>query len=113
MPDEVRAAADIVLATPHDAARALSALASVLEREAPTDRRGQESIRRNTTAATAAAATTIAVIAQNPVPSPPLMAVAASLIPKIPATAPMPARMTVTPVSRFMITDRLLLTWVR
>ena len=37
----------------------------------------------------------------------------ASLMPKIPATAPMPARITVTPVSRFMITDRLLLTWVR
>ena len=37
----------------------------------------------------------------------------ASLIPKMPATAPMPARMTVTPVSRFMIVDRLLLTWVR
>ena len=37
----------------------------------------------------------------------------ASLIPKMPATAPIPARMTVTPVSRFMITDRLLLTWVR
>ena len=53
------------------------------------------------------------MIAQNPVPSPPLIAVAASLIPKIPATAPIPARMTVTPVSRFMITDRLLLTWVR
>ena len=35
--------------------------------------------------------------------------VPASLIPKIPATAPIPARMTVTPVSRFMITDRLLL----
>ncbi len=33
MPDEVGAAADIVLATPHDAARALSVLAGVLERE--------------------------------------------------------------------------------
>lgn len=32
MPDEVRAAADLVLDTPHDAARALSALASALER---------------------------------------------------------------------------------
>jgi trehalose 6-phosphate phosphatase len=34
MPDEVRDAADIVLATPLEAARALSALAGVLEREA-------------------------------------------------------------------------------
>ena len=34
----------------------------------------------------------------------------ASLMPKMPAIAPIPARMTVTPVSRFMITDRLLLT---
>jgi trehalose-phosphatase len=34
MPDEVRAAADIVLDSPHDAARALSALAGALEREA-------------------------------------------------------------------------------
>ena len=33
MPDEVRAAADLVLDTPHDAARALSALAAALERE--------------------------------------------------------------------------------
>ena len=33
MPDEVRVAADVVLATPHDAARALSALATTLERE--------------------------------------------------------------------------------
>ena len=33
MPDEVRAAADVVLATPFEAARALSALASALERE--------------------------------------------------------------------------------
>ena len=33
MPDEVLAAADIVLDTPHDAARALSALARALERE--------------------------------------------------------------------------------
>ena len=37
----------------------------------------------------------------------------ASLIPKMPAIAPIPARMTVTPVSRFMIADRLLLTEVR
>ncbi len=36
--------------------------------------------------------------------------VAASLIPKIPATAPIPARITVTPVSRFMIRDRSLFT---
>ena len=42
-----------------------------------------------------------------------MIAAPASLIPKIPATAPTPARMTVTPVSRFMITDRLLLTCVR
>jgi trehalose 6-phosphate phosphatase len=34
MPDEVRAAADVVLDTPFDAARALSALATALEREA-------------------------------------------------------------------------------
>jgi trehalose-phosphatase len=34
MPDEVAAAADLVLATPSDAARALAALASALEREA-------------------------------------------------------------------------------
>ena len=34
MPDEVRAAADLLLATPRDAARALAALASELEREA-------------------------------------------------------------------------------
>ena len=33
----------------------------------------------------------------------------ASLMPKSPATAPMPARITVTPVRRFMIVDRLLL----
>jgi hypothetical protein len=31
-------------------------------------------------------------------------------MPKIPATAPIPATTTVTPVSRFMISDRLLLT---
>ena len=47
---------------------------------------------------------------QNPVASPPVNAAPASLIPKIPAIAPMPARTTVTPVSRFMISDRLLLT---
>ena len=35
--------------------------------------------------------------------------IAASLIPKMPATAPIPARITVTPVRRFMIVDRLLL----
>jgi hypothetical protein len=35
MPDEVRAAADTVLAGPLDAARALSALAGALEREGP------------------------------------------------------------------------------
>jgi trehalose 6-phosphate phosphatase len=35
MPDEVRAAADLVLETPYVAARALSALASTLERESP------------------------------------------------------------------------------
>ncbi|HEX6868384.1 MAG TPA: trehalose-phosphatase, partial [Candidatus Limnocylindrales bacterium] len=34
MPDEVRAAADLVLAGPRDAARALSTLASALERDA-------------------------------------------------------------------------------
>ena len=50
---------------------------------------------------------------QNPLASPPPITVAASLIPKIPPTAPIPARMTVTPVSRFMITDRPLLTCVR
>ena len=33
MPDEVRAAADVILATPFEAARALSALATALERE--------------------------------------------------------------------------------
>ena len=33
MPDEVRASADVLLATPFLAARALAALASVLERE--------------------------------------------------------------------------------
>jgi hypothetical protein len=32
MPDEVRMAVDVVLETPHLAARALSALATVLER---------------------------------------------------------------------------------
>ena len=37
MPDEVRAAADLVLATPYDAGRALSALASALERETRGD----------------------------------------------------------------------------
>jgi hypothetical protein len=47
------------------------------------------------------------VTGQNP---PPWFA---SLIPKMPATAPMPASTTVTPVSRFMITDRLLFTCVR
>ena len=38
MPDEVRAAADVVLDTPFDAARALSALAAVLERETAAGR---------------------------------------------------------------------------
>ncbi len=47
------------------------------------------------------------VTTQNP------PALVASLIPNSPPTAPMPARMTVTPVSRFMMTERLLLTWVR
>ena len=56
---------------------------------------------------------TTAVTAQNPPASLPPRAVPASLIPKIPATAPIPARITVTPVRRFMMTDRLLLTWVR
>ncbi len=37
MPDEVRAAADLVLDTPRDAGRALSALAAALEREAGRD----------------------------------------------------------------------------
>ena len=53
------------------------------------------------------------VITQNPAASAPPSAAPASLIPKIPAIAPMPATITVTPVSRFMMTDRLLLTWVR
>ena len=44
---------------------------------------------------------------------PPPTTAVASLIPKSPPIAPIPARMTVTPVSRFMITDRLLLIWVR
>ena len=65
------------------------------------------------TAAAAGDTTTTPVTSQNPLASPPAKAALASLIPKMPATAPMPARMTVTPVSRFMITDRLLLTWVR
>jgi hypothetical protein len=34
----------------------------------------------------------------------------ASLIPKIPANAPSPAKTTVIPVRRFMISDRLLFT---
>ena len=38
-----------------------------------------------------------------------LIALAASLMPKMPATAPMPASTTVTAVSFFMISDRLLL----
>ena len=38
------------------------------------------------------------------------MAEAASLMPKMPATAAMPARMQVTAVSRFMMSERLLLT---
>ena len=38
MPDEVRAAADVILDTPFEAARALSALATALERE-PAPRR--------------------------------------------------------------------------
>jgi trehalose-phosphatase len=38
MPDEVRAAADVILATPFDAARALSAIATALERERDEDR---------------------------------------------------------------------------
>ena len=38
MPDEVRAAADVVLDTPFDAARALSALAAALERETAAGR---------------------------------------------------------------------------
>ena len=50
------------------------------------------------------------VTIQNPLPSPLATASAASLMPKIPATAPIPARITVTPVRRFMIVDRLLLT---
>jgi hypothetical protein len=33
MPDEVRAAGDVVMPGPRDAARALSALATLLERE--------------------------------------------------------------------------------
>ena len=45
--------------------------------------------------------------------SSPANAAPASLIPKIPAIAPMPATMTVTPVSRFMIAERLLLTCER
>ena len=53
------------------------------------------------------------VTSQKPVASVPVIAAPASLMPKIPATAPTPARITVTPVSRFMIVDRLLLTWVR
>ena len=52
----------------------------------------------------------IPVISQNPLASPFATAAPASLIPKMPATAPIPARITVTPVSRFMIRDRLLLT---
>jgi hypothetical protein len=39
MPDEVRAAADVVLHTPFEAARALSALASGLESRGSDDRR--------------------------------------------------------------------------
>jgi hypothetical protein len=50
------------------------------------------------------------VTIQKPGASPSLNAAPASLIPKMPAKAPMPARMTVIPVSRFMISDRLLLT---
>src|SRR5439155_345571 len=69
-----------------------------------------QSIRRRSTAAPRASTTTPTVTSQKPPASAPLNAVPASLIPKIPATAPIPARMTVTPVSRFMIRDRSLLT---
>ena len=52
----------------------------------------------------------MSVTSQNPVASVPVIALPASLMPKIPATAAIPARMTVTPVNRFMMTDRLLFT---
>ncbi len=54
-------------------------------------------------------ASTTAVTNQKPVPSED-SGVTASLMPKMPATAPTPASTAVTAVSRFMISDRLLLT---
>jgi hypothetical protein len=51
-----------------------------------------------------------AVTAQNPIASVPAKAAPASLIPKIPPKAATLASTTVTPVSRFMIRERLLLT---
>ena len=117
MPDEVRAAADVVLDDAvRGVARALSALASAVEREHavagraasdPVDPAQDDSRQRRQRHHD-----------RGDRPEPAALAAidrgcAASLIPKIPATAPIPARMTVTPVSRFMITDRLLLTWVR
>ena len=113
MPDEVRAAADVILDTPRDVARALSpsrgpssASGDPAARSDPVDPAqddGRHGRQRHDDRGHRPEAGRLAAVSAAP----------ASLIPKIPATAPIPARMTVTPVSRFMITDRLLLTWVR
>src|SRR4029079_1506022 len=69
-----------------------------------------QSIRWRTKAAAIDPRTTKPVTSQNPPASWPRKALPASLIPKIPATAPIPARITVTTVRRFMIRDRSLFT---
>ena len=60
--------------------------------------------------APARSAITNPVTIQNPGCSPKFSANPASLMPKMPATAPMPASTAVTAVSRFMMSDRPLLT---
>src|ERR1019366_253079 len=68
-----------------------------------------QSIRRRKATATAASATEATMTIQKPAFSWPASAGPASLMPNSPPRAAIPASTTVTPVSRFMITDRLLL----
>ena len=69
-----------------------------------------QSIRRSRATVTTPSRTIAPVTSQKPGASRSASTEPASLIPKIPATAPMPASTTVTPVSRFMIVERRLLT---
>ena len=123
IPDDVRATADVILDTPFEAARMLASIARLVARDGSRvlSARRRDARRRPRSSRSFAGRTRRPRPARSSGSSRsrtrglrrPGERRAASLIPKIPATAPTPATITVTPVRRFMITDRLLLTWVR